>query len=97
MSRLNLPRLAASELSAPFLHQRRRVLAVNSPTGCSAKRARHGRRLRARRGAPFTATRVTLLYFSRGHADFVTSRMRSQEPVAEPAAYTTVRLQPVRI
>ena len=31
---------------------RRRVLAANSPTGCSAKSADHGQRLRARRGGP---------------------------------------------
>ena len=29
-----------------------RVLSANSPTGCSAKNACHGSRLRARRGGP---------------------------------------------
>ena len=35
-----------------------RVLSANSPTGCSAKSACHGSRLRARRGGPFAATRA---------------------------------------
>jgi hypothetical protein len=48
---------------------RRRVLAANSPTGCSAKSPDRGRRLRARRGGPV-----------RGHPREVISRPALRRP-----------------
>jgi len=38
---------------------RSRVLSANGPTGCSAKSAAHGPRLRARRGGPVRGHRAS--------------------------------------